>query len=173
MPQLPRDARMLIAIRVIVVTTLLIAALIVQFTVRELLPINYLYFTAGVTYLLTLVYIGLSRVTGRRKLNLTVQIGGDLVVETLLVYFTGGLDSPFSFLYLVSIITASMLLYRRGGLLAASGAVILYGGLGDLMYYNIIPDPELTWFVPTSVDLIAPVLQHGRRTSQASTRPRC
>ena len=149
MSQLSRDARMLIAIRVIVVTTLLIAALIVQFTVRELLPINYLYFTAGVTYLLTLVYIGLSRLSGSRRLNLMVQIGGDLLVETLLVYFTGGLDSPFSFLYLVSIITASILLYRRGGLLAASGAVILYGVLADLMYYKIIPAPELTWFVPT------------------------
>ena len=52
MAQLPRDARLLIAIRVIVVTTLLIAALIVQYTVRELLPISYLYYTAGLTYAL-------------------------------------------------------------------------------------------------------------------------
>src|SRR5213075_291559 len=78
-----------------------------------------------------------------------VQIGGDLLVETLLVYFTGGLNSPFSFLYLVSIITASMLLYRRGGVLAASGAVMLYGALGDLMYYGVLPLPEQSWFVPT------------------------
>jgi two-component system, NtrC family, sensor histidine kinase PilS len=70
-------------------------------------------------------------------------------VETLLVYFTGGLDSPFSFMYLVSIITAAMLLYRRGGLMAASGAVILYGGLADLIYYGVLPVPEQTWFVPT------------------------
>ena len=40
---MPSDARMLIAIRVVVVTTLLLAALIIQYTVRELLPINYLY----------------------------------------------------------------------------------------------------------------------------------
>src|SRR5687767_15519860 len=79
-----------------------------------------------------------------------VQIGGDLAVETLLVYFTGGLDSPFSFLYLVSVITASMLLYRRGGLLAASGASILYGALVDLMYYNVLPVPEQTLFPPPS-----------------------
>jgi len=84
-----------------------------------------------------------------RKISLAVQIAGDLVVETVLVYFTGGLDSPFSFLYLVSIITASMLLYRRGGLLGASGAVILYGALGDLMYYGVLPLPEQSWFVPT------------------------
>src|SRR5215210_4701648 len=146
---MPQDARMLIAIRVVVVTTLLLAALIIQYTVRELLPINYLYTTAGVTYALTLCYIFAGQTIGSRKINLAIQTAGDLLVETLLVYFTGGLDSPFSFLYLVSIITASMLLFRRGGLFAASGAVILYGGLGDLMFYGILPLPELTWFVPT------------------------
>ncbi|MEK6375356.1 MAG: ATP-binding protein [Acidobacteriota bacterium] len=140
---------MLIAVRVVVVTTLLLAALIIQFTVRELLPINYLYTTAGVTYVLTLFYIGVGKVIASRKINLAIQTAGDLLVETLLVYFTGGLDSPFSFLYLVSIITASMLLYRRGGLLAASGAVILYGVLGDLMFYDVLHQPELSWFVAT------------------------
>src|SRR5437764_10257327 len=145
---MPSDARMLIAIRVVVVTTLLLAALIIQYTVRELLPINYLYTTAAITYGLTLFYIAIGY-GASRKINLISQVAGDLVVETVLVYFTGGLDSPFSFLYLVSIITASMLLYRRGGLLGASGAVILYGALGDLMYYGVLPLPEQSWFVPT------------------------
>jgi two-component system sensor histidine kinase PilS (NtrC family) len=139
---------MLIAIRVVVVTTLLLAALIIQYTVRELLPINYLYTTAAITYGLTLFYIGFGYLASR-KINLIIQVAGDLVVETVLVYFTGGLDSPFSFLYLVSIITASMLLYRRGGILSASGAVILYGVLGDLILYGVIPLPEQSWFVPT------------------------
>jgi two-component system sensor histidine kinase PilS (NtrC family) len=146
---MPSDARTLIAIRVVVVTTLLLGALIIQYTVRELLPINYVYLTAGVTYILTLLYIAVGQMVGSRGVNLAFQIGGDLLIETFLVYFTGGLDSPFSFLYLVSIITAAMLLFRRGGLLAASGAVILYGGLGDLMYYNLLRQPEQSWFVPT------------------------
>jgi two-component system, NtrC family, sensor histidine kinase PilS len=144
------DARMLIAVRVVVVTTLLLASLIIQFTVRELLPINYIYLTAGVAYGLTLVYIFVGQLVLSRRMNLMAQIGGDLLVETLLVYFTGGLNSPFSFLYLVSIITASMLLYRRGGLLAASGSAILYGVLCDLMYFNIIPLPEQTFLPMTT-----------------------
>src|SRR5204862_4663166 len=57
--------------------------------------------------------------------------------------------SPFPFLYLVSIVAAAMLLYRRGGLLAASGAVILYGALGDLMFYGVLQPPEQSWFVAT------------------------
>ena len=141
---------MLIAVRVVVVTTLLLAALIIQYTVREVLPLNYLYVTAGVTYALTLVYIALAKLIPSRAINLMVQIGGDLAVETLLVYFTGGLDSPFSFLYLVSVITASMLLYRRGGLLAASGASIVYGALVDLMYYGVFPLPQQSLFLPTT-----------------------
>jgi two-component system sensor histidine kinase PilS (NtrC family) len=143
------DSRMLIAVRVVVVTTLLLGALIIQYTVRELLPINYVYLTAGITYILTLLYIGVAQFVRSRGINLAIQIAGDLVIETFLVYFTGGLDSPFSFLYLVSIITAAMLLYRRGGLLAASGAVILYGALGDLMYYGLLRQPAQSWFVPT------------------------
>ncbi|HEX7828222.1 MAG TPA: ATP-binding protein [Thermoanaerobaculia bacterium] len=144
------DTRMLIAVRVVVVTTLLLASLIIQYTVREVLPLNYLYSTAGVTYALTLFYIALAFAVPSRNVNLMIQIGGDLLVETLLVYFTGGLDSPFSFLYLVSIITASMLLYRRGGLLAASAASILYGVLVDLMYYAVVPMPEQSLFSAVS-----------------------
>src|ERR1043165_7653651 len=133
------DVRMLIAVRVVVVTTLLLAALIIQYTIGEVLPIDYLYVAAGVTYALTLVYIALAFGLPSRNLNLALQTGGDILVETLLVYFTGGLDSPFSFLSLVSVITAAMLLYRRGGLLAASAASILYGVLVDLMYYGVLP----------------------------------
>src|SRR5438132_261711 len=146
---MPSDARMLIAVRIVVITTLLMAALIIQYTVKEILPINYLYTIAAVTYGLTLFYIVVANFIRSRKINLAVQIAGDLIVETLLVYFTGGLDSPFSFLYLVSIITASMLLFRRGGLFTASGAVMLYGGLADLMYYRVIAMPESSWIVPT------------------------
>ncbi|HYO76768.1 MAG TPA: PAS domain-containing protein [Thermoanaerobaculia bacterium] len=142
------DTRMLIAVRIVVITTLLVAALIIQYTARAILPLNYLYAIAGITYALTLGYIVLGHVIASRRVNLMIQIGGDLLVETLLVYFTGGLDSPFSFLYLVSIITASMLLYRRGGLLTASAAAILYGVLVDLMYYDILPMPEQELFLP-------------------------
>jgi two-component system sensor histidine kinase PilS (NtrC family) len=145
------DARMLIAVRVVVVTSLLMAALLIQFTVKEFLPINYLYLTTGVTYALTLLYVAVGKLFRGRTFNLAIQIAGDLVIETLLIYFTGGLDSPFSFLYLVSIITAATLLYRRGGFIAASGAVILYGGLGDLLLYKVIAAPPQAW-IPVTPD---------------------
>ena len=79
------DARMLIAVRVVVVTTLLLASLIIQFTVREILPITYIYLVAALAYALTLIYIGIGQIFPSRTLNLYVQIFGDLCVETLLV----------------------------------------------------------------------------------------
>ncbi len=139
---------MLIAVRVVVVTSLLLTALIIQFGADIVLPIDYIYMITGLTYALTLIYIGLGRLIPSRNLNIYIQSLGDLVVETLLVYFTGGLDSPFSFLYLVSVITASILLYRRGGLIIASGAVIFYGALADLMYYQVIPPAPRTLLSP-------------------------
>src|SRR5205085_11700815 len=90
------DARTLIAVRVVVVTTLLMASLIIQFTVRELLPINYIYVTVGLSYALTLVYIRVGQILPSRRINLMVQIAGDLVVETLFIYFTVAVNSPFA-----------------------------------------------------------------------------
>lgn len=140
------DVHWLIAIRVIVVTTLLLAALIIQYTVDLDLPINYIYVTAAMAYGLTFVYIALDRFAVSRVVNLYTQVLGDILLETMLVYFTGALDSPFSFLYLVSVITASMLLYRRGGIIAASMAAVLYGTLVALMYYGLVPYPTGEFF---------------------------
>lgn len=143
------EVRSLVAIRVVVVTTLLLAALIIQSTADVLLPLNYLYLVTGLTYALTLVYIVVGRYVHSRSINLYIQFVGDVMLETLLVYFTGAVDSPFSFLYLVTIITASTLLYRRGGLIVASAAVIFYGLLVDLMYWRLIPHPGPSMFAPT------------------------
>src|ERR1043165_4039034 len=40
-----------------------------------------------------------------------------------------------------------MRLLRRCCIHTASGAVILYGGLGDLMYYGLLQQPAQSWFV--------------------------
>jgi two-component system sensor histidine kinase PilS (NtrC family) len=143
---------MLMAVRVVVVTTVLLAAMLIQFTVRDriILPIDYLYVTTAITFGLTILYAIVNLVVPVRSVNLYAQLVGDLGIVTMLVYFTGGLDSPFSFLYLVTIITAAMLLYRRGGMLIASGAVILYGALADLMYYNVIAAPPESFFGATA-----------------------
>jgi two-component system sensor histidine kinase PilS (NtrC family) len=78
----------------------------------------------------------------RRLRNLTrfayVQLLVDTVFVSAIIYSTGGIESVFSFLYILVIITGSILLYRRGGMLAASSSSIQYGLMADLQYYGLL-----------------------------------
>jgi len=127
--------------RAMVVTLLLGATALVQIKESHFFqyasPI-YLYLLIGFTYALTLIYALLLRQVKRLKAFAYGQILGDVFFVTLLIYFTGGIESIFSWVYLLSIFSASTILYRRGGLLVASASSILYGTLLDLQFYQVI-----------------------------------
>jgi len=80
-----------------------------------------------------------------------LQVCGDILLITWLVALTGGIDSGFSLLYHVTIITASIILYRRGGYLAASLASILYGTMLDIQYYSVLGFIRSQNFTPFQV----------------------
>ena len=67
----------------------------------------------------------------------TFRLPATSALISFLVHVTGGIDSTFSVLYHLVIISASIISYRRGGYLAASLASILYGGMLDMQYYNV------------------------------------
>ena len=127
--------------RAVVVTLLLGATAIVQLkesqVIRYASPV-YLYLLIAFTYALTLIYVFLLRRVKHLKAFAYGQILGDVFFITLLIYFTGGIESIFSWVYLLSIFSASTILYRRGGLLVASASSILYGTLLDLEFYQVI-----------------------------------
>ena len=127
--------------RAVVVTLLLGATVIVQLRdstfFRYVSPV-YFYVLIGFTYALTLGYALLLRRIQNLKLFAYVQILGDVFFITLLIYFTGGISSIFSWVYLLAIFSAGTILYRRGGLLVASASSILYGALLDLEYYELL-----------------------------------
>ncbi|MSN25690.1 MAG: PAS domain S-box protein [Geobacter sp.] len=76
---------------------------------------------------------------GKYNLFLTyLQIIWDLLFVTVLILFTGGIHSPYSFLYLVSIMVAGMLIGRREALYTASLCGILYGSLLDFQYFGYL-----------------------------------
>lgn len=62
----------------------------------------------------------------------------DLLFVTVLLLFTGGITSPYSFLYLLSIMNAGVLLGRREGLYTASLCAILYGAMVDFQYFGLL-----------------------------------
>ena len=89
-------------------------------------------------YFLTFVYV----IFLKRQKNFIqlayVQLMMDTFFVTAVIYTTGGIESIFSFLYILTIINGSILLYRKGGMVIASSSSILYGLLLDLHYYNVI-----------------------------------
>ena len=131
----------LMFLRAVVVTLLLGAASFVQIRAPHLFPYgssHYLFVLIAFTYFLTLIYAFLLRWIGSLQTFAYVQISIDLLFITLFVYLTGGIESIFSWVYLPVIIGASIILYRRGGLYAASASSILYGALLDLEFYQVI-----------------------------------
>lgn len=67
-----------------------------------------------------------------------LQVIWDLSFVTVLILFTGGILSPYSFLYLLSILIAGMLLGRRQALYTASLCGILYGTILDFQYFGYL-----------------------------------
>jgi two-component system sensor histidine kinase PilS (NtrC family) len=62
----------------------------------------------------------------------------DVFFVTLLLLFTGGILSPYSFLYLLAIMNAGVLLGRREALYTASLCGILYGTIVDFQYFGLL-----------------------------------
>lgn len=62
----------------------------------------------------------------------------DLLFVTVLLLFTGGITSPYSFLYLLSIMNAGVLLGRREAFYTASLCGIFYGAILDFQYFGLL-----------------------------------
>ncbi len=75
------------------------------------------------------------------------QVMGDLCVIGGIIFTTGGVESPLSFLFLFVIVASSVMLPRAACYLTASGASIIYGLLVDLEYFNVI---QPIYFFPKS-----------------------
>jgi len=89
------------------------------------------------TYLFSLVsFIALKISAAYQRFLTYIQIIWDLILVTLLLVITGGINSPYSFLYTMSIISASVLLARREAIYTASLCAILYGAILDFQYYG-------------------------------------
>ena len=102
------------------------------------IPVVYLSGVIIAAYALSISYALFLR--SRRNLQFLAwfQAIGDLLVVAGLIFTTGGIESPLSFLFLFVIISASVMLPRAACYLTASGASILYGMLVDLEYFGVI-----------------------------------
>jgi two-component system sensor histidine kinase PilS (NtrC family) len=139
--ELLRKIKWLMLLRLLFATFLLIATVIVQAKAYPTIfntSIPSLYILAGIIYFLTLCYALLIDRIQKHTLFAYGQLLFDVFFVTAIIYVTGGIQSIFSFIYILIIINASIMLYRRGGLLIASASSICYGTLLDLQYFGII-----------------------------------
>jgi two-component system sensor histidine kinase PilS (NtrC family) len=142
-PQIELSGRLqkLMFLRVLFISLLLGVSVFIQ--VREtktyfgdIQTFHYLFIIT--LYFLTFIYVILLKVIRNISQLAYVQLLTDTLFSTAIIYSTGGIESIFSFLYILTIINGSMLLYRKGGMAIASSSSILYGLLLDLHYYGVI-----------------------------------
>jgi len=98
-----------------------------------------LYGLVTLYYLQALLVSAVLRYVRRFRWLVHLQVVWDLLFSATLIYVTGGLDSHFSFLFLLIILGSGLLLSRREALIVASASAILYGSLLDLQYYGYLP----------------------------------
>jgi two-component system sensor histidine kinase PilS (NtrC family) len=100
-----------------------------------------LYLLIGYAYLLTGVSAFIFKYIRRPVLFSYLQIMGDIVFITGILQITGGIESPFIFLYFLSIISGSILRYQQGSLVAAllsglSYAILFYANTVGITGYH-------------------------------------
>ncbi len=136
-----------ILLRLVVVTALLVylTALIGSRALpREVAATNFVVLVVGMYAVLGLSAAGLA---WSRRINLNAyaayQVLCDTVVVTGLVYTMGGVSSPFTAIYGLTVVGAAFLAYRRGALLSAGMNVVALTGLGVLEVVQSNPEPHV------------------------------
>jgi two-component system sensor histidine kinase PilS (NtrC family) len=125
--------------RLVVLTSLLVSALIIQLSSPDAqpnLPFYYLIFGA---YAFSAAFFAFYASGRRLAVQAYLQVVFDLLLITAFVYISGGLASSMYFLYLFPIIAASLVISGRAGFLAAGLAAILFGILADGIQFGFIP----------------------------------
>ena len=138
---LERQLRWMIGIRLVVITSVVLPYFLLQLaSAEESREFSFLYLLAGLTYGASLIYIALLKLLhGRWRAQALIQFVGDLLLITGMVYYFGGVASPFSILYFIVIIVASALFQRATGFAVASLASFLYAATVVALYFGWIP----------------------------------
>ena len=136
-----RRLRLFIYARILVSFLFLASTLLLEFQDSSIVIER---FQPGVIRLMAFSFVfSIISLISLKKLRFTqfltnLQVIWDLSFVTVLVLFTGGILSPYSFLYLLSIMIAGMLLGRRQALYTASLCGILYGTILDFQYFGYL-----------------------------------
>jgi PAS domain S-box-containing protein len=112
---------------------------------RFFLPLIIFWITLGILHLILLRWVPQARWHGG------LQVAGDVVMVSLLVYSTGLHESYFIPLYLLVIIVASILFSRRIAFLTTAACFLLLAAMAVLAYTDRIPRTAVSPPTPESL----------------------
>jgi len=140
--QLRRHILWLLLIRIIFFTLLIgVTVLLGSLGTPVILPSDSM--IMAFIAILFILSIGSASIAQRPGLNLRrfglVQILFDTIFAALLVYGTGCSQSIFTPVFILPVIAGGLIMSRKGGLVAAASATILYGSTLVLEYLNMLP----------------------------------
>src|SRR6202165_163802 len=134
----------LVKVRILILTVLLGIELVISQFTPVAFPLRLFADAILLAYTISAFYLVLLHFWEEVKPQSVLQVISDLLLVSLFVYVTGGVDSSLNFLYPLVIIVACILLPRVWAYLTAALAFILYGTVLELTYFAIIPSYSTT-----------------------------
>ncbi len=120
---------------------------------RYVISVNRLLFAIVLTYAFSMVSALLLPRLRRLDLFTHVQVAFDVLLISGVVFLTGGIGSPFAFLYSLPIVNSAVLLFSGGALLSALLSALAYDGLMAILASGLVVAPSL--LLPSELDLQA------------------
>ena len=142
-------------IRVVFLTFLLGTNVLLQSSEKNIIvpPFYYVVFFVGAVYLFTICSALTLKFIRRYSTFAYGQILMDVILVSVLLYYSGGSQSIFTTLYLFPIVAGGIILSRRGGLAAAAASTFGYGAILSLEYFGYYPNFFNNYWYRPLVDL--------------------
>jgi two-component system sensor histidine kinase PilS (NtrC family) len=154
--ELRRKAASLIVVRAAISTILLGSATFVRITAPGSFAVDPFFFLIGLTFGLTIAWALSLPFLEAHPWLIDLQLAGDALIVSAFIYITGGITSYFSSLYVLPIVAASTVRFRRGGLMIAAFSAILYVGLVVAQYLTASGFLDYPLLVNASIVLPSP-----------------
>jgi two-component system sensor histidine kinase PilS (NtrC family) len=149
-----------IAVRLVVATVLLGSALAVQLRDPGAWAVKPFFFLIGLTYAVSLGFIGSLRFVDRWPRLTDVHFAIDALIISAAVLLTGGVASLFTILYMLPIVASASVQFRRGGLQMASLSTLLFIGLVVVQYLSASGTLDVPFRLPLNDLPAASVAQY-------------
>ncbi len=113
------------------------SAILIQISRPGAFPVDPFFALIGLTYAVSVFYLATLRFAEGHLWLVDLQFGVDALLVSAFIHVTGGITSNFSSLYLLPIIAASMIRYRRVAVQLAALSAIMYLALVAVQYVDV------------------------------------